>query len=168
MWQREDDFNGEIERAGRKWGVPVGAIKATVAKESGFDPEARRKDPGAISRGLGQLIESTARALGYSAQSFGDDDSRTGGLYDPDTNIDLTAKLLSELMRRYPGEPWDAIYAAYNAGRVRRNAAGKFINSRGLTTVEDHVVGFRKAADHFGLSWKERAGSPVPFGPPAN
>jgi len=168
MWDREDDFNNEIDKAARTWGVPAKVIKSTIAKESSFDPGARRKDPTATSRGLGQLIETTARALGFAGASFGDDVTRTGGLYDPDVNIDLTAKLLSQLMRRYPGEAWDAIYAAYNAGRVRRNAEGEFINSKGYTTVEDHVVGFRKAADYFKLDWKARAGSPVPFGPPGN
>jgi soluble lytic murein transglycosylase-like protein len=168
MWNREDDFNLEISEAARKWGIPAPAIKATIAKESGFDPGARRKDPTATSRGLMQLIETTARALGFVPSSFGDDDTRTGGLYDPGVSIELGTKNLAQLRRRYPGEGWDAIYAAYNSGRVRRNAAGLFINSRGLTTVEDHVVGFRKAADYFGLDWKERAGPPVPFDPVAD
>jgi len=163
MWQRENDFDSEITAAARKWGIPAEAIKATIAKESGFDPHARRQDPRAVSRGLMQLIEGTARGLGYAGAFFVDDVTRTGGLYDPAVSIDLGAKLLAQLCRQYPGESWDAIYAAFNSGRVRRNTAGQFVNSKGLVTVEDHVVGFRKAADHFGLNWKGRAGPPIPF-----
>lgn len=150
MWARENDFDDLIAAAANSYGVPVWVIKATAAKESSFDPTAYDGS----SRGLMMIEEATARGLGYTG-TIGDDTTRTGGLYDPTIAIRFGVKDLGQLQTRYPSEPWDARYAAYNSGKIRRNAAGEFVNSKGLNIVEQHVAGWRRAADYFMPGWRD-------------
>jgi soluble lytic murein transglycosylase-like protein len=135
-WSRENDFDATIDAASKKYGVPVPVIKATIAKESSFNPLI---DTGSV--GLMQLEVATAYEMGFIG-------SRED-LFLPEKNIRAGVAYLAHLRKRYPDEPWDAIYAAYNSGKVRRNAAGHFVNSKGDENVEKHVVGFRKALEYF-------------------
>ncbi len=165
MFRNENAWNAAIAVAAAGAGVPVWLVKATIGKESSFNPAAFRDEAGIqdASRGLGQLLASTARWLGYDGPA-GDDATHTGGLYDPETSIRYTAHYLGYLARRYPGETWDAIYAAYNSGKVRRAADGTLTNSKGVS-LEPVLIPWRRIADYFhpaGKAWRDEK---VPFGP---
>lgn len=153
-WANENRFDDLVHQASARYLVPVWVIKATIAQESSFDPSKRRDEKradGSIwdsSRGLMQLLGRTAKGLGYTGP-VGDDVARRGGLYDPATSIMLGTDNLAQLARRFPGEDWPAIYAAYNAGSIRRNARGEFVNSKGQTNVHDHVELWEKKANYF-------------------
>ena len=93
-------FDIAIKRASVQHGVSAALVKAIIAAESGFDPDAM-SDKGA--RGLMQLMPDTARELGV-------DDA-----LDPWQNIDGGTRYLGEMIERFPGELSLAV-AAYNAG----------------------------------------------------
>ena len=167
MWARENDFNTLIEARSIITGIPTWVIKATIAKESGFDPAAYRAEPriNDASRGLGQILGSTAVWLGYRGP-YGDDTTHTGGLYEPAISISYTAEYLKRQRRRYPDAPWDEVYSAFNAGSIRyvADADGKIIEPRQLVN-EEHVKGWRRAADHFRPGWRAEPIPARPFQP---
>lgn len=120
-WSRENEFNAIIDRASRGSGVPVAIIKAVIAAESGFDPDAIRVEdflftpppsdwpPGVTrdaSRGLMQVLCWRARELGYSGPCK--------GLFDPELNITLGTRLLALNAARLGS--WPAAISAYNGG----------------------------------------------------
>lgn len=115
----ENRFDAIIGDASRRWGVPAEIIKAVVGVESSFNPRATREEPRIQdrSRGLMQILERTARGLGFRGD-FED-------LYDPAVNVNLGAKLLAENFGRW--KRWDYALAAYNGGSPRRDAAGKLV-----------------------------------------
>lgn len=71
-----------------------------------------------FSWGLMQIVGGTARAIGYHGPLT--------MLLDPATNIAWGTRYLGQLKGRYPAMR-DTI-AAYNAGSVRRTAAGAYVN----------------------------------------
>lgn len=89
--------------------VPPALVFAVIGAESRFDPRARRGEPhiGDASHGLMQLLERTARSLGYHGT--------TESLYIPAINIYYGAKLLSENLTRTSGRIEEAV-SAYNGG----------------------------------------------------
>lgn len=103
-------FAALIADAAQRWNVPENWIKAVIAVESNGDPRAYREEPqiSDSSYGLMQLLEETARGLGFTG--------KVEQLYDPATNIDLGTNLLAELRSRY-GENFRRVYSAYNSGR---------------------------------------------------
>lgn len=105
-----------IAAAAAAAGIPFALLKATVAVESGFVPKARRGEPqiGDASYGLTQILESTARAEGFTGPA-GDHSTRTGGLYDPATNLRVGARFLAAVYRR-TGEKVASTASAYNGG----------------------------------------------------
>lgn len=105
-------FDQIISAAALEWSVPEDWIRATIATESNWDPQAFRDEPkiGDASRGLMQLLLTTARGLGY--------EGAPEGLFDPATNISLGTQLLADLRRRYGTDPRD-VYSAYNSGRPK-------------------------------------------------
>jgi hypothetical protein len=129
---REDDFDSLIWSAAGRYGVDPAAVKATVAIESAFDPDAYRAEPavGDASVGLMQTLLRTARGLGYP----GDYD----GLRDPGTSIEYGTAYLAQQGARY-GWTDGAAYAAYNAGSARRDSQGYFVNSQGSRAVQARV-----------------------------
>ena len=80
---------------------------AVIKAESNFNPDAVSKS-NAI--GLMQLIENTAIEVSDSINETLDKEQ----LYDPETNIKLGTKYLSELIKRY--NSLELSLAAYNAG----------------------------------------------------
>jgi soluble lytic murein transglycosylase-like protein len=93
-------------------------LKAHAQVESSFDPSAFRAESGGrASRGLLQVLDTTARALGYTGP-LGDDETRTGGLYDPAIEIDPAAQLIRQNLQGANGAVNVAI-AAYNEGLPR-------------------------------------------------
>jgi len=154
-YRNETKWDTWIDQAAAKNGVPAWVIKSTIAAESAFDPTAYNPEAGSRwgpSRGLMQFIEATARRMGL-AGAIGDDATRTGGLYEPQIAIALGGKLLGSLRRRYPMEPWDAIYAAYNAGSIFRTPGGGFTN-------QAQVDNWTRRADYFKPDWRAGRADP--------
>ncbi|SRR6266496_708091 len=93
-------------------------LKAHAQAESAFNPFAYRAEPGGrASRGIMQILDTTARALGYTG-TLGDDVKHMGGLYDPAISIPLAAQLIRQNLQEANGSINVAI-AAYNEGITR-------------------------------------------------
>lgn len=82
------------------WGVDPALVKAIIANESGFDPNATSKTG---AQGLMQLEPETAAGLGVS------------NAYDPAQNIWGGTRYIRGLLDRFHGDLRLAV-AAYNAG----------------------------------------------------
>ena len=98
-----------IHSAASRYGVDPALVKAVMAVESGFNPQAV-SPKGAI--GLMQVIPDTGARFGVVA-----DAKRTvqQKLHDPAINIPTGVRYLSQLTRMFPGRI-DLVLAAYNAG----------------------------------------------------
>ena len=99
-------------------------VAATIEVESGFEPRALRDEPkiGDASRGLGQILLRTARALGFAPAGKPDT------LFDPAVNLALTKSLLVRLWTALAGDV-GAIASAYNCGL--RDALGARVDVPG-------------------------------------
>lgn len=141
----------------RAAGLDGALLFAVIQTESGWNPRAYRYEPAFYTRyiqgkdlqtlwggsprrisasyGLGQLMYTTALENGFSRSRPPED------LYDPETNIDLTIRLLTRLLKRYGGNVRDAV-AAYNSGRpfakapkfTRETHVPKVMRAMGRTT----------------------------------
>lgn len=89
-----------------KYNIPPALIVAVMWQESGGDPKAGSY---ADAFGLMQLILSTAKSM--AGRSVSKDEL----LSNPDLNVDLGAKLLSQLYKQYNGN-LPHILGSYNAG----------------------------------------------------
>lgn len=98
-----------LARHAQEYGVDLALVKAVVAVESAYEPEAVSQK-GAV--GLMQVIPDTAERYGV-----GDDAKRTveQKLLDPAVNIRIGTRYLGELLARFGGDVALAV-AAYNAG----------------------------------------------------
>lgn len=98
-----------IRQAARKHGVDPALVKAVIAAESGFNPQAV-SPKGAI--GLMQVIPETGERYGVTG-----DARRTLAqkLADPTINIATGVRYLSDLLRMFSGN-LELVLAAYNAG----------------------------------------------------
>lgn len=147
MYAREHDFDDEIASAADAAGVPAWVVLSTVGSESSFDPRSLNSlDPGGGSRGLMGMTLSTARWLGYQGPP-GDDQTRSGGLFDPSLNLQLGAEYLAYLRDRYPSARWDQVYGAYNYGSIRLASNGQLVN-------QSNVDRWGRIADHFNPLWR--------------
>lgn len=141
-WANETKWLPEMLAAGRRHGVPLWVIQTTIATESSFNPTAERQETGGrVSRGLMQVLEGTARGLGYTGTPE--------GLFIPATSIELGARLLAQLTVRYPGAAWEGIYAAYNSGAIRKDAKGRYVNAAGGLDVQEHVDNWQRNRRYF-------------------
>ena len=118
-------YGAEIELAASRHGVPAEILLATIATESGGDPDAVRQEPGyrsdsatpdRISAGLCQLLLSTAREV-LRAPGLTRKD-----LKDPQLNI-LGAAAYIKSRRAKTQLDAPLVAAAYNAGGVYREEA---------------------------------------------
>jgi soluble lytic murein transglycosylase-like protein len=95
---------GDLERlageAARRHGLDPALVRAVVAVESGFQPEAVSPKG---AQGLMQLMPATARELGVADP------------FDAAANLDGGSRYLRSLLARYEGDLPKAL-AAYNAG----------------------------------------------------
>lgn len=103
-------FESLIRQASIDYNVPEPWIRAVIQTESSWNPQAYRAEPqiSDASYGLMQLLETTARGLGFTGNA--------ADLYEPEINIPLGTKLLSQLRIRY-GDDFRRIYSAYNSGK---------------------------------------------------
>lgn len=109
-------YDDIIESAAKQYSVDPNLIRAIIAVESSWNPNATRYEPTLrdSSYGLMQVLLSTARRVsgnsGLTAQQ----------LLDPTVNILVGTAYLRELMGRYPTN-LDDVIAAYNAGTPTRS-----------------------------------------------
>jgi soluble lytic murein transglycosylase-like protein len=82
-------------------------IQSVIELESSWNPNAVNLSDPTGAYGLGQILFSTAQGLGYTGTPQ--------GLLDPATNINLIAKLISQLIHSY-GDDFRRVYSAYNSG----------------------------------------------------
>ena len=96
-----------IDRAASLYGLETALIRAVIAVESAFNPEARS---GKGARGLMQLMPETAKHYGVT------------NAFDPEQNIDGGVRYLRDLSIHFAGD-LSLVLAAYNAGKnsVTRN-----------------------------------------------
>lgn len=105
---RENDFDSLIRDAAKRHAVPFALIKAIIAAESGFRPDAIRGEPhlADASRGLMQVLYSTAIGTGYKGEP--------SGLFEPRANIDAGTSYLASLLSKTGNVAGAA--SAYNGG----------------------------------------------------
>ena len=94
------DLERLVTDAAVRHGLDPALVRAVVAVESGFRPEAVSPKG---AQGLMQLMPATARDLGVADP------------LDPAANVDGGSRYLSQLVARYDGDLTKAL-AAYNAG----------------------------------------------------
>ena len=116
-----------LKLASLEFAVELHLLKAVVAAESGFNPDAI-SPKGAI--GLMQVMPATAQRYGVVGDKK---KSLEQKLRDPQTNIRLGARYLSELAKMFPGQR-DLVIASYNAGegavRQYKNAIPPYAETR--------------------------------------
>lgn len=138
------DFDDIIFEKARVHGLDPILIKAIIQAESNFDPRAYRYERhiNDASRGLMQILLGTARWMGYTGDA-GDDQTRSGGLYDPRTNIEYGTRYLKYLRNRFAGDLGKMI-SGYNTGpgNVRIGPDGRFSNQ----AYVDRVLRFFRSA----------------------
>lgn len=102
-------FEPLLKAASERFAVDAALLKAVMAAESGFNPDAV-SPKGAI--GLMQVMPATAERYGLQG-----DKGRTieQKLADPETNIRLGARYLRDLRRMFPHRQ-ELVLASYNAG----------------------------------------------------
>jgi len=99
-----NDYSSLFQEAGKTYNVDPELLRAVVQVESGGNPTAVSEKN---AQGLGQIIPSTAKALGVKNP------------FDPRESVFGAAKLLDENLTRY-GNPNDAILA-YHGGTDQKN-----------------------------------------------
>lgn len=106
-----------------KWNIEPALLKSVVKIESDWNPSAYRPEVkiGDASWGLAQVLLSTARSVS------GNKNLTVLDLVKADVNLDIAAHYLSQQFNRYGGNIQDTL-AAYNAGSVKRESDGSYIN----------------------------------------
>lgn len=137
------------QTAGRH-GVDPPLVKAVVAAESSFRPNAYRAEPhiGDASYGLMQTLYRTAKDMGYTGAAE--------GLYDPATSLEFGTRYLAYQLRRYNGKIPFAV-AAYNSGTAYVGGDGKFRNQ----TYVDRVLRFYSQFGGGGAAQEQEANTGV-------
>jgi soluble lytic murein transglycosylase-like protein len=98
-----------LDEAAREFNLDPALLKAVMAAESGFNPNAV-SPKGAV--GLMQVMPATAQRYGLQADK---NKSVAQKLADPKTNIRLGARYLRDLHKMFPAMP-HLVLASYNAG----------------------------------------------------
>jgi len=133
-------WRGLIRRIAEDEGVDPVLIAAHMAAESGGDPAAVRSEPALRDRSIGlmQVLCQTARRFVTA--------SRCDDLFDPELNVRTGARIIRDNLQRYGGNIPNAI-AAYNAGSAFKDTQGRFVNTKGVPSVQgyvDRVLAFRQ------------------------
>lgn len=111
MLARSVEFDDIIDTAAAQTSVEAALLRAVIAVESAFDPDAVSKKG---ARGLMQLMPATARAYGAS------------NVHDPAQNIQAGALYLRDLLKRYEND-LELVLAAFNAGEAAVERHGRRI-----------------------------------------
>ena len=98
-----------LKTASVDFAVELALLKAIMAAESGFNPDAV-SPRGAI--GLMQIMPSTAERYGLLGDRKKSIEQK---LQDPKTNIRLGTRYLADVFKLFPGQQ-DLVIASYNAG----------------------------------------------------
>lgn len=109
--ERSVAYAGIIDQTARRTALQPALLKAVIAAESAFDPNAVSR---AGAQGLMQLHPKTAARYGV------------GNPFDPAANVDGGARYLSDLMRRFNNN-LELVLAAYNAGEEAVERHGRRI-----------------------------------------
>ena len=141
-----------LKTASIEFAIELALLKAIMAAESGFNPEAV-SPKGAI--GLMQIMPLTAERYGLLGDRKKSIEQK---LQDPKTNIRLGARYLADLFKRFPGQQ-DLVIASYNAGegavQQYRNAIPPYPETRNyveLVTQLQQVYRARSGTGKYGAS----------------
>lgn len=142
-WARENEFDDVVAQVSQESGIAVPVIKALIATESGFQPDATKQESrGRYSIGLTQILwPGTAQALGYLGQAGSGTD--LSGLFDPLTNVRLGVKYLDQ-QYQLAGD-WAGAYSAYNGGWNPDRGMGQPA-TQPVTVVVDSLSGTTRTA----------------------
>lgn len=131
-------YDSYIYTAAKLANIEPEIIAAHIMQESSYNPNAVHKDlDGVSSYGLMQVRLDTARNM------LNEPKLTPEQLSHPKINILAGAKYIQQSRIKWPNIK-DSI-AAYNAGKPRKNSAGQYVNSKGVTNVQyyvDRVYGF--------------------------
>lgn len=145
-------------KAAKKYNIEERFLLSLIELESGWNPWAVRNEPGyawyyntpkltvkmlrttlvatqKMSYGLMQTMGSLYYEYGYTGYCT--------ELFNPELNLEIGCKHIVKKYNQYGPNPAD-VYAAYNAGSVRKTTAGKYVNWR-------NVESFMKIYDNFNL-----------------
>ena len=120
---------------GNLYNIEPSLILAIIHTESSGNPNNYRyeKHINDASRGLMQILYSTAKFMGYRGNPQ--------GLYDPDTNIKYGARYLKNRIKKY------GLYggiAAYNSGTPKYDKYGCFINQYYVNKVLGAYIAYKR------------------------
>lgn len=125
--------------AAREFHVDAALMKAMMAAESGFNPQAV-SPKGAI--GLMQIMPATAERYGVTADAKVSIQQK---LIDPKTNLRLAARYLRDLTRLFPNRQ-PLVIASYNAGegavQKYRNTVPPFPETRNYVQLVTQFYDF--------------------------
>ena len=123
-----------IEHVTTQYEVDPNLVYAIIKQESNFKENAK-SSRGAI--GLMQIITSTANEVVQTISSINEE---YYNLYDPETNINVGVKYISELIQKFDGNIYLAI-AAYNGGmgNVQKWFGADYSNYDTLQKVVDKI-----------------------------
>ena len=125
-----DSLTPLVESIAIRYGVDPNLVKGLIKQESNWDVNASRyeahlKDS---SWGLMQVLLQTAK------ETLGNTGLTISQLISPETNIAAGTAYIAKQLSRYGGNVRDAI-AAYNAGSVKKNKDGSYINQSYVDNV---------------------------------
>jgi soluble lytic murein transglycosylase-like protein len=133
-----------VNQAAQEYAVEPALLKAVMAAESGFNPNAV-SPKGAI--GLMQLMPATAVRYGLQADRKKNVQQK---LTDPKTNIWLAAHYLSDLGKMF-GDRLDLVAASYNAGegavQKYNNAIPPYPETRNYVEIVTRIYKMYKPAN---------------------
>lgn len=135
MWGRFKIYREYADKWLTEYEIPVEiwpTVYGLIEQESSWDPRAFREEPAINdrSRGLMQILEGTARDVGFT----GDPDD----LFDPDVNCRWGLKFFLAKLKQYGWQIEDAI-EAYNAGHAKAPGAFPTQTTDYARAVEAHA-----------------------------
>ncbi|MGH3589533.1 MAG: lytic transglycosylase domain-containing protein [Pseudonocardiaceae bacterium] len=106
-WANEETWDSIINADAEQFGVPGDLVRAIIATESQFNPNAVRTEAGDQSSGLMQILYNTAKGEGYVGP--------VSGLLNPSVNLYYGTSYLAEQYQNARGDI-QAAASAYNGG----------------------------------------------------